>query len=273
MSDWPADNSVQYQVARCVGSLPVETRRSLSGDTPRIVDQIERLLYVNQHRIPSPAGGADPQTGIPDAYIYRIIDCLIVEWPRIQALMNNQHDAWARVISLVSNHTQKKLSSYRDRIGSARYPLLLQDVTSHCTMELWQNLDRYPFDTTFDSWVYKFVQFEVSSVCRYADFRNDLAQSLDEPLFDSPDLPTLGDIIPDGRSAHSFEQAERSMFLEAGIAHLGEQHQQLMEHLRQGMTTKKAAEEMGIEIRLAYRLHREAIQFLRAFFAGDRDKN
>jgi RNA polymerase sigma factor (sigma-70 family) len=208
---------------------------------------------------------ANPHTGIPDAYIDRVIGYLLREGPVVDALLAKQSDTWAGKQAEIARMVRRHASA-RCKVSCEQFEELVKDLTQDCSIKIWETLWRYPYDCELSAWLSEFVKNMVRCACRKASFRHSHNNiSLDSPPDGSLDGPLLAETLADEGALKPFEQAEREMTVRAGFGLLSRLQRRLVEMQLNGSDSPEIAVYLNRTRNAIYTIRRRAVEKLQKF--------
>jgi DNA-directed RNA polymerase specialized sigma24 family protein len=230
-----------------------------------LIPEVARLVDQNRERAQANAR-PDPKTGVPDEYVDDVIRCLIREKPLVDALKAGEAQAWEALLTLITRRVYASLRRYR--IAAPHLHARADELVQHCAMLIWQALDRYRYDSTFESWVSVFVAFEVGDVCKSKGFQIDArALSWDTLSAGTPEGFGLDERIPDEGAYHHFQHLDRVLTVEAGMKYLSPDQREFIWRQLGGQTTTDIARGMARTRNAIYKIRQRTIAVLRAFIS------
>jgi DNA-directed RNA polymerase specialized sigma24 family protein len=207
----------------------------------------------------------NPDTGIPDQYVDRVIGYLLSEGPVVGALLAKQSDTWAEKQAEITRMVRRHASACCGLSGE-RFEELVKDLTQDCSIKIWRTLWRYPYDCALSAWLWKFVENVVRGACRKASFRHGNNNiSLDGPPDGSLDGPLLLEALPDERALGSLEKADRELSIEAGMGLLSRLQRLLIEMQLDGSNSREIAVYLNRTLNAIYTIRRRAVEKLHKF--------
>lgn len=126
----------------------------------------------------------DPETGISDSYIDRIIQVAGTECAKVTALRFGSPQAWDKLLDFVYARVYTNLRKYN--IVSLSRDVLAEDLTQSCMEKIYRELYRYRFDDVFDAWASKVVANQIRAICFAKGFKRQASVlSIDRPVRDA----------------------------------------------------------------------------------------
>jgi RNA polymerase sigma factor (sigma-70 family) len=245
-----------------------EAKRVPGPDITPLASKVADLVHRNRDRARA-SSPPDPETGVPDEYVDDVIRYLLQEEALVNALKAGESQAWEELLDLLARRVTTNLR--RHNVSEPHLQARADELIQHCAFLIWQALDRYRYDSSFEAWVSVFVATEVRSVCRSRRFRlSTHALSWETPPPAMPGAPALGERVGDEAEIRRLQQLELVLTIEAGFECLSPDQRELVQRQLSGQTTRDIAREMKRTPNAIYKIRQRAIEALQAFVAERR---